>query len=31
MAKKTKVTFDKEMFKKEVEDNIKSIYRITLK
>ena len=31
MAKKTKVTFDKEMFKKDVEANIKSLYRITLK
>ena len=31
MAKKTKVTFDKEMFKKEVEENIKNLYRITLK
>ncbi len=31
MAKKTKVTFDKELFKKDVENNIKSLYRITLK
>ena len=31
MAKKTKVTFDKEMFKKDVEENIKNLYRITLK
>ena len=31
MAKKTKVVFDKEMFKKDVEDNIKNLYRITLK
>jgi len=32
MAKKsTKVTFDKEMFKKEVENNVKILFRITLK
>ena len=31
MAKKTKVTFDKEQFKKDVEENIKNLYRITLK
>ena len=32
MAKKaTKVTFDKELFKKEVENNVKSLFRITFK
>ena len=31
MAKKTKVTFDKEMFKQDVESNIKSLFRISLK
>ena len=31
MAKKTKVTFDKEQFKKDVEDNVKILFRIPLK
>ena len=31
MAKKTKVTFDKEQFKKDVEDNVKIHFRIPLK
>ena len=31
MAKKTKVAFDKEQFKKDVEDNVKILFRIPLK